>query len=46
MKMVDWEVAKADFGGGGGKTEIGTEFKGSRVSLTSVVPSLILADSE
>ena len=46
MKMVDWEVARADSGGGGEKrrTEIGTEFKGAhqRVSLTVAVPSLDL----
>ena len=56
MKMVDWEVARADLGLGAGggaekrRAEIGSEFKGS-VSLTSAPPvpsskSLILADSE
>ena len=43
MKMVDWEVARADLGLGAGggaekrRAEIGSEFKGS-VSLTSAPP--------
>ena len=41
MKMVDWEVAKADFVGAGGggrgdkrRAEVGCEFKSFRVSST------------
>ena len=43
MKMVDWEVARAEFGGGGekGKNEVGGEFNKVSPSLTSeLVPTL------
>ena len=41
--MVDWEVARAEFGGGGekGKNEVGGEFNKVSPSLTSeLVPTL------